>query len=123
LKQSEDPIISETARTLERIVKKNESRLMIGEKRALGKMGIRTAHYFANLIYFEKTCRLSVLWHANTSRMVDAARAAILTMPDDNRKRIKVEKWMKERGDVINPVRNQLKEEGLLFNDRKNEKT
>ncbi len=108
-------VLIENARELYEIVWENPNRLMMDEKQVLKeKLGIMTAPYLNRITLFEGTGRLSSLWKAETNGNMDAIRAAILTTPDDIRKKRATEEWLRTRRDEVQVAKKKLEEEGLL---------
>ena len=106
---------SSCACELREIVLENPNRLMVSEMQMLReRLGIMTRPYLIAITSYEGTGRLSSLWHAQTRSNMDAIRAAILTTPDDVRKKKAIEEWLRNRGNEVQVVRKKLEEEGLL---------
>ena len=107
--------VSSCAVELYKIVLENPNRLMVSEMRVLKeKLGIMTTPYLTRITLYEGTGRLSSLWSAQTNSNMDAIRAAILTTPDDIRKKRATEEWLRTRKNQVQVAKKKLEEEGLL---------
>jgi hypothetical protein len=115
LMDSPNESVSSCACELHEIALENPSRLMMDEVQALKeKLGIVTTPYLTRITLYERTGRLSSLWNAQTNSNMDAIRAAILTMPDDIRKKKTTEEYLREWKDEVQLAKKKLEEEGLL---------
>jgi len=115
LGNSPNESVSSYACELHNIVLENPNRLMVSEMRMLKeKLGIMTTPYLARITFYEGTGRLSSLWSAQTNSNMDAIRAAILTTPDDIKKKRATEEWLRTRRNQVQVAKKKLEEEGLL---------
>ncbi len=108
LTQSTNPTIAENALSLKETIFKNQPRLMVDERSGLETFGVKTNDYFVYVTHFEKTGRLSALWHYQTSSYLDAMRIGLSCPPDDIRKKYAVESWMNTRPDDKERIAREL---------------
>jgi len=108
-------LASSYACELHNIVRENPNGLMMDEVQVLKeKLGIMTTLSLVRINLYEGTGRLSCIWYAQTNSSMDAIRAAILTTPDDIRKKKATEEWLRTRRNEVQVARTKLEEEGLL---------
>jgi hypothetical protein len=115
LRDSPNESVSSYACELYNIVRENPNRLMMDEVQVLKeKLGIMATPYLVRINLYEGTGRLSCIWRAETNGITHAIRAAILTTPDDVRKKKATEEWLRTRRDKVQVVTKKLEEEGIL---------
>ena len=113
LTKSKDSMTSATACNLLDIAKQNPPKLMEDEIELLRSIGVNTNKYLAYLIYYEKSGRLSTLWHASTATQGDAMKGCLMCPPEDVKKKSKVEAWMKGQTELKQKIREQVAMEGV----------
>ncbi len=85
--------LSITSRILS-VVLTNRSRLLDDEVSLATGLGITIEVYPECITIYTKTGRVSLKWIAKTKRKEDAIRWALIALPNDERKRERVRKWL-----------------------------
>ena len=69
---------------------------------------------FGQLNWFEKTGRVSATWKLTLSNQISMAKWGLLAMPHDERKRGKLDRWMKQNPEKVRRAYELLRKDGLL---------
>jgi hypothetical protein len=117
LAKNPDSVISSKAKELERIIQSNPSRLIEDEIKMVRRLGIETNLNPRVIRHSLRTGRVSVYWQAVTSSMKDAEKWAIVSPPNDMKKRRGVKSWLKNRAATLDETKQELKERGILFDE------
>jgi hypothetical protein len=96
LQQSENHNHSLAARNLVRTISTSSSNLIEDERRIAESLDIKITLSPTSVKYFPKSNRVSIKYTARTTSKGDAIRWGEICPPNDERKRIKVESWLKE---------------------------
>ncbi|MHA2265277.1 MAG: hypothetical protein ACXAEN_23040 [Candidatus Thorarchaeota archaeon] len=118
LEKSSDPAIAAAASDLSGIVNDNKSRLMKDEMSLLVDLGMEVDDYLRYVTYYEKSGRLSSLWHGTICRVDDVMRTGLLCPPEDVEKRSKFEAWANTQLERRNQVLEVLESEGFDMEGR-----
>ncbi len=93
----------------------NPDSLLIDENRIIRKLGLRCKEpRIVQLIWFEKTNRVSATWTLYVSDQISIAKWGLLALPHDNLKRMNLLEWMSKKPDIVAEARRQLIIDGLL---------
>ncbi|MGY5871595.1 MAG: hypothetical protein RTV72_05065 [Candidatus Thorarchaeota archaeon] len=112
LTESENERIAATANSLLITILTNPSTLMDDEIKLLSRLNINAHPYPKDIVYSNRTGRLSINWTAYVFKNEDKMRWALLCPPRDIVKRKKVIEWIRENQDLSIEVKKQLLSEG-----------
>jgi hypothetical protein len=109
LMDSDNPLEAKAALELDHIVRSNPSDFIEDEKRLCEANGIMTKDQNpSDIALSEQTGRVSVKWTTGTSSQEDVAVWSIVAPPNDVKKRMTLEKWMKSRSRLVKEARQKI---------------
>jgi len=94
LTKSESHRISSIAKEIKNIVYSNQPKLLLDEIEALRKTGVYATPRHIEINYYIDTSRVSAAWSGRIYRKTAVMKTALQMLPDDFRKRARVEEWM-----------------------------
>jgi hypothetical protein len=96
LQQSENQNHSQAAKNLVQTISNSPNSLIEDERRLAENLGIKITLSPTSVKYFPKSDRVSIKYTACTTSKSDAIRWGEICPPNDDRKRNKVESWLRE---------------------------
>jgi hypothetical protein len=113
LMRSENGKISDQAQNLMDTIHENPSNLIMDEADLARSLGIHVDTYPKDITYSKTTGRFSVNWAAYSFRNKDILRWGLLSPPNDERKRQKLDDWLAKHKKEAARMRKQLESEGF----------